>query len=162
MTAAPVDSTTVYFSVLGPLRAWRGTREIDLGPRQCRLILASLSVRAGSPVTVSELMDTMWPDSPPRSAINVIHRSVGALRRLLEPDLPARSPGRWILRHGQGYRLAVDGANLDLARFRLEHARARGLMPIGGDEALNSYLAALETWRGPCLADLDLSATTEP
>ena len=162
MTAAPVDSTTVYFSVLGPLRAWRGTREIDLGPRQCRLILASLSVRAGCPVTVSQLMDTMWPDSPPRSAINIIHRSVGALRRLLEPDLPARSPGRWILRHGQGYRLAVDAANLDLARFRLEHARARGVVPIGDDEALNSYLAALETWRGPCLADLDLSAATEP
>nr|WP_296067404.1 BTAD domain-containing putative transcriptional regulator [uncultured Actinoplanes sp.] len=107
-------------------------------------------------------MDTMWPGAPPRSAINVIHRSVGALRRLLEPDLPARSPGRWILRHGQGYRLAVDGANLDLVRFRLEHARARGVVPIGDGEALNSYLAALETWRGPCLADLDLPATTEP
>jgi len=39
----PVD---VQFSLLGPLRAWRGPAEVDLGPNQQRAVLALLLVRA--------------------------------------------------------------------------------------------------------------------
>src|SRR6516225_7922316 len=39
----PVD---VRFSLLGPMRAWRGPAEVDLGPNQQRAIVALLLVRA--------------------------------------------------------------------------------------------------------------------
>src|SRR3954447_18318596 len=106
------------FSVLGPIRAWRAGAELDRGPRQQRLILAMLLVRAGQPVDLTELVDLLWPADPPPSAVNVVHRYVGILRRLLEPSLPNRSEGRWLLKHGAGYRLDVDDHDLDLLAAR--------------------------------------------
>ncbi|WP_162468016.1 hypothetical protein [Streptomyces adustus] len=33
------------------------------------------------------IVDALWHEDPPATAVNVIHRHVAALRRLLEPDL---------------------------------------------------------------------------
>ena len=41
------------FEVLGPLRAWRGEKAIDLGPLQQRVVLAVLLLQAGRPSAAS-------------------------------------------------------------------------------------------------------------
>ncbi len=92
----------VQFSILGPVRVWRSGKELHLGPKQQRLILAVLLARAGRPVSMHEFTDLLWDGEPPLSAANAVHRYVGTLRRLLEPDLPARSPGRWLARQAGG------------------------------------------------------------
>ncbi|MEU7378943.1 MULTISPECIES: hypothetical protein [unclassified Streptomyces] len=51
-------------------------------------------------------------------AVNVAQRHIGALRRLLEPELPARSPSRWLVRGAGGYHLEVEPGSLDPLRFR--------------------------------------------
>ncbi|MET8449415.1 hypothetical protein ABZV46_19295, partial [Streptomyces sp. NPDC005209] len=53
----------VRFAVLGPVRAWRGRTELDLGGPQERAFLALLLVRAGQPVAVSEIVDVLWGTS---------------------------------------------------------------------------------------------------
>ncbi|MGW5696544.1 AfsR/SARP family transcriptional regulator [Streptomyces asiaticus] len=103
----------VRFEILGTVRAWRGEHELDLGGPQERAFLALLLLRAGHPVPVSEIVDALWGPNPPRSAVNVIRRHVGALRRLLEPGLPARATGRWLIRDAGGYQLVTDGDSLD-------------------------------------------------
>lgn len=45
----------------------------------------------------------MWDDDVPASALNVIHKYVGTLRRLLEPEVPARGTGSYLHRRGNGY-----------------------------------------------------------
>ncbi|SMD14090.1 AfsR/SARP family transcriptional regulator [Kibdelosporangium aridum] len=137
----------VRFAVLGPLRVRLNGAQLALGPRQQRAVLAMLLVNAGQPVLVSDLVDALWPDKAPRSAVNVIHRYVGQLRRLLEPELPPRAEGQWILRSGGAYRLHVDSESADITRFRalIEQARA-----ADGREAVRLFVQALGLWRGRC------------
>src|SRR5216684_5321174 len=80
----------VRFTVLGAVRAWRGEAELDLGPPQQRAILALLLARGGQPTSLSELVDLLWRAGPPASAVNIVHRYVGMLRRVVEPGLPPR------------------------------------------------------------------------
>jgi tetratricopeptide (TPR) repeat protein len=60
-----------------------------------------------------------------------LHRHAGALRRVLEPGLPAAAPGELLVRDAgagaDGYRLLVSADSLDLLRFRelVRRARAR-------------------------------------
>ncbi|MDX6419422.1 MAG: hypothetical protein QOG28_4042, partial [Trebonia sp.] len=106
------------FTVLGAVRAWRGEAELDLGPPQQRAILALLLARGGQPTSLSELVDLLWRADPPASAVNIVHRYVGMLRRVLERGLPSRAAGRWLVRRAGGYRVAADAGALDLLRFQ--------------------------------------------
>ena len=148
----------VRFEVLGPLRMWRGGAEADLGPRQQQLVLALLLARAGRPATLAELVDLLWDDDPPASAVNVVHRYVGLVRRCLEPDLPPRAAGRWLSRQPGGYRLDVDARSLDLLRFR--ELAERGRDAAERQEwapALASWQEACGLWHGPFAAGLEPS-----
>ena len=87
MAASP---SGLSLKILGPLRVWRDGVELDPGPRQQAYLLALLIARAGQPISGEELIDLVWDDDAPASARNVLHKYVGALRRLLEPGLPAR------------------------------------------------------------------------
>jgi DNA-binding SARP family transcriptional activator len=148
------------FTILGPVRVRRGTAEVELGGRQQQVLLAFLLARAGSVVSVTELVGALWDGEPPPSATNSIHRAVGALRRLIEPDLPVRTTGHFLVRLNAGYCLRVDVDTLDLARFRALALRAR---QSGGDaEASTFYDAALALWEGPCAAGLEPVNRTHP
>lgn len=107
LESVPLES--VRFAVLGPVRVWRGETELDPGGPQERAFLALLLVRAGEPVGLDEIVEALWGTSPPRSAVNVVRRHAGSLRRLLEPGLAVRAEGRWLARAAGGYRLVTDG-----------------------------------------------------
>jgi DNA-binding SARP family transcriptional activator/tetratricopeptide (TPR) repeat protein len=145
----------ITFEILGSIRAWRGGVEIELGPPQQRAILALLLAEAGQLVGKEAIIDMLWGDHPPRTVTNVIHRHVGGLRRILEPDLPARANGRILQRQGGGYRIVVADDSLDLAAFRQLREKA-GRHLAAGDHAatIEAYVAALRLWRGPCAADV--------
>ncbi|WP_212999700.1 AfsR/SARP family transcriptional regulator [Winogradskya consettensis] len=138
------------FEVLGPLRVWRGDVELDPGPRQQQRLLAIMLTAAPRPVGTADLVELVWGTEPPGSAVNVIHKYVGRLRRLFESDLPPRAPGRYLLRQGTAYRFRAGPETLDLAAFRRHVAAGR---ESGGQarlsEALEHYGTALRIWRGP-------------
>lgn len=145
--------------ILGPLRLWRGEVELDPGPRQQAAFLAALLARADQPIGRGDLIDLLWEDAPPASALNVIHKYVGALRRVLEPDLSARATGSYLQRRGDGYLFASRGSGLDMVAFRghVEAARhAAGRAEPG--VALDSYVDALALWRGSAGDGLGLGA----
>lgn len=145
----------VRLAVLGAVRAWCGDTELDVGPPQQRAVLALLLARGGHPVSLAELVDLLWAAGPPPSAANIVHRYVGALRRVLEPGLPPRASGRWLVRQGGGYRVAVDAESLDLLRFRSLVKQARATAGHGqAREAVALYVAALALCHGPCAGEL--------
>jgi DNA-binding SARP family transcriptional activator/tetratricopeptide (TPR) repeat protein len=137
----------VRFALLGSVRAWRAGSEVELGPPQQRLLLAVLLAGGGRPVSLDELVDVLWEDNPPPSAVNVIHRYVGALRRVFEPELAARATGTWLIRHAATYSLAVTAESADLLELRDLVEQARDERPA---DAVAKYAAALRLWRGPC------------
>ncbi|WP_262286667.1 BTAD domain-containing putative transcriptional regulator [Micromonospora sp. MA102] len=154
---------TVGFSVLGSIRVVRAGAELRLGARQQRLVLALLLVRGGLPVTLAELVDLLWDEEAPASAANVVHRHVGMLRRLFEPDLPTRAAGRHIHRELSGYRLHADEESLDLLRFRsLNRRAARSLQDGDPESALRHSLDGLRLWRGRCAAGLEPASRLHP
>ncbi|MEH1058304.1 BTAD domain-containing putative transcriptional regulator [Micromonospora sp. CPCC 206171] len=152
-------TSPLSFAVLGPVRAWRGQSEIDLGTRQQRLILALLLARAGGAVSVAELVDLLWESDPPPSAVNVVHRHIGMLRRRFEPGLPTRAAGSVLIRDGAEYRLWIDGESLDLRRFRRLVAQAAG---SSGEPAVELYREALALWRDRCAAGLQTGGRAHP
>lgn len=152
----------MWFTVLGPVRAWRGPQEIDLGPPQQRTVLALLLAHAGQPVSVSEMVDAMWGPEPPGSAVNAVHRSIGLLRRALEPGLPLRETGRWLSRTGGGYRLDADADAVDLLRFRRLMARARTTSPDDPSARITLFGQALDLWQGPVAAGTELGLREHP
>jgi DNA-binding SARP family transcriptional activator len=147
----------LQFSMLGPVRAWRGPVELDLGPNQQRAILALLLIRANRLVSVDDLVELLWEGEPPASALNVIHKYIGAIRRMLEPDLAARASGRWLSRHGTAYRLDVDEGMSDLMSFR-RMVRDAGSAHAANQsaDALDLLSEALGLRRGACGEGLDL------
>ncbi|MDY7087393.1 MAG: BTAD domain-containing putative transcriptional regulator [Actinomycetota bacterium] len=152
--------TTAQFQILGSVRVLNGTAELDIGGRQRRLMLAALLARAGSVVSVNELIDAIWDDDPPTSAVNVVHRYIGALRRLIEPDLPVRATGSYLVRQASGYQLQLTTETFDLLRFRALVSQAASTSdPI---RAVIVYTEALSLWRGRCAAGLEPNPHTQP
>jgi DNA-binding SARP family transcriptional activator len=143
------SGSSLRLQILGPLRVWRDQVELDTGPRQQRCLLALLLAREGQPISKAGLIEQIWGADAPPSAVNVIQKYVGALRRLLEPGLQLRSEGSYLLRSGTGYRFTADARTLDLVAFRRRVSAARASRAAGREaEALDHYVAALGLWRG--------------
>lgn len=135
--------------ILGPLRVIQHGTEVDSGPNQQRCLLALLLAREGHPISMNELLELLWGSDSPPTAVNVIHKYVGQLRRLLEPGLPPRATGAFLARHGNGYRFTAGPHTLDLVRFRELVAEASaGAARNEPDEALERYAEALRLGAG--------------
>src|SRR3954447_18648095 len=134
-------------SVLGPVRAWIGDRQVDLGPGRQRAVFAVLAAHAGRLVSRDELISAIWGDSPPATAAGSIYTYVSGLRRALTPGLLTSASG--------GYLLRVDPAGLDADQFQQLRSQSAELIAAGHDRAAADRLdEALGLWRGDAYATL--------
>ncbi|HEY0499527.1 MAG TPA: BTAD domain-containing putative transcriptional regulator, partial [Kutzneria sp.] len=145
--------SSFWWTVLGPVRGRRAGREARLGSPQRRALMALLLARAGQPLTMAEITRALWRCDPPELAANVVQGHVGAIRRMLEPDLPRRATGRWLLPAPGGYRLAMTAETLDLLRFR---ALTAGQPPLG------NLVAALALATGEIAEDVPAEVRSHP
>ncbi|MFD3406584.1 BTAD domain-containing putative transcriptional regulator [Kribbella sp. NPDC058693] len=138
------------FTVLGPVRAWRGEREVELGSRQPRAVLAALLLHEGTDTSIAELVDVVWGggDIPP-TGTQVIRTYVHRLRRALEPGQSAADS--IITSTTIGYRLRTDPASVDLGCFQQLLAVAEAAAPV---DALDQLRRAIALWTGPVLAGI--------
>ncbi|WP_345638073.1 ATP-binding protein [Rugosimonospora acidiphila] len=142
---------------------WRGGAEVDTGPRQQAYLLALLLLRAGHSVSSSELIDLVWGETVPASALNILQKYVGTVRRLVEPNLPARAPGSYLHRTDTGYRFDDGRVQLDLTEFRRLLRLARAAVDTDRlDEAADTYEKALSRWRGSVGDGLPITNAASP
>lgn len=109
--------------VLGPLEAIVDGRAVPLGARKQQLVLAVLAVNAGHQVSVEQLVDELWPDDPPASAVPNVRSYAAALRRILHA-MGAHGGGARVTRRGSGYVLELGDSLFDFQAFQV--ARANG------------------------------------
>lgn len=130
--------------VLGPIGAEIDGNSLHLSKARHREILGLLVAAHGRTVSTDRLVDELWEDAP-AGAVGAVRTFIGELRRIIEPNRPARTPPTMLVTKGTGYALKLDLAAVDL--WQVEHAvDASGGM---GSEARESLLTiALAEWRG--------------
>ncbi|MFD1148555.1 AfsR/SARP family transcriptional regulator [Saccharothrix hoggarensis] len=137
------------FGVLGPLQVLADGRQLVIGRKGMRGLLAMLVLEANRVVPIDEIVDSLWADDPPATARTIVHGYVSRLRRMLEQADPAGSAR--ILTTPPGYQLSVDPWRLDFHRARQLVAGARGKpAPIRAQLLRES----LGLWRGQVLTDV--------
>lgn len=141
------------FGVLGPLRVVVGGEVRPIGPRKHRILLASLLLRANRPVHIDELIDRLWPASPPKGARRTVQTYAMRLRRELG------TAGLLIKTRPEAYSIELPEELLDLGRFVELTARAARQRAAGDPAAARESLRqALEQWRGAPLGDVPSAA----
>jgi YVTN family beta-propeller protein len=137
----------VEFGVLGPIEVRRDGRELPLGGRKQRALLALLLLHANEAVSRDRLIDGVWGERPPPTVARTLDAYVSRLRKLLGEGRLSRRPA--------GYQLRVEPGELDLVRF--QGLREEGREQLARGEAANAAAtlhSALSLWRGAALADM--------
>jgi DNA-binding SARP family transcriptional activator len=139
------------FRILGPLEVWDGGREVSLGGRKPRALLAVLLLHANEVVPNDRLIDDLWGEDLPERAVDGVRVIVSRLRKALPQDvLATRSPG---------YVLRIEADALDVHRFELLVDEGRSLLAQGlAADASERLRDALSLWRGAPLADFTYEA----
>ncbi|MGW4467085.1 tetratricopeptide repeat protein [Micromonospora sp. NPDC004704] len=141
--------------VLGRLRVWHGDRELDTGPPARRLVLGVLALNAGRLTTRRELIESLWGERPPSSAVNVLHTHAKHLRRLLDPQRSPRGQDGVLSTVGDGYLLRLPDDALDLHRFRRMVSAAQAAEGNGDPGRAAAVLSeALRLWEDDPLCDV--------
>ncbi|WP_250007899.1 BTAD domain-containing putative transcriptional regulator [Actinoplanes sp. M2I2] len=124
----------MLFRVLGPTELPGAL--VAAKPRLVALLLLTAGNR---PVSLDVLVDEVWPQRPPASAVANIRTYLSGLRKLFPERISSDSGG---------YRFDVAEGELDLAEFGTLVAAGRKAAVERPAVALAGLGAALELWRG--------------
>ena len=131
----------VSAKVLGTLQIRRGSEVLSaqqLGGPKSRQILEILLLHLGSAVSKGTLIDMLWMESAPSTAVSTLESYVSVLRRCLQPGQGKRG----VLKTATGgYLLDADLIDLDLARFDSLLIRAEQCTGQGAAELFREALA---------------------
>jgi DNA-binding SARP family transcriptional activator/Tfp pilus assembly protein PilF len=117
-------------------------------------VLAVLLLRSGEVVSTDQLIDEVWPGSPPAKSVNLVSGYVHKLRRLIgDPQ------GRVLATHSPGYKMLVAVDDLDARQFTRLAAEGRQALFAGDNPRAAGLLGeALGLWNGSrALPDVPLS-----
>ncbi len=145
-TDAAEPAAALRFSVLGPVRAWRGDEPLPTGSPQQRALLAALLLREGRTATAHELIDALWGEEPPSQALAAVRTYASRLRKVLDAGALVSESG------GYAVRGLAEGA-LDLAVAQDLAAEAEKAKSAGDlCHARQALGRALALWDGEVLA----------
>lgn len=149
------EPDSITLGLLGPLLLMRGEKVVTPSAPKLRQVLSLLAVQANSVTRVDQLVEELWEESPPQSALTTVQTYIYQLRKLLKlDDKPAAyrtgGPAQALLSHPGGYILQLpDLENIDANQF--EHLARRGRQELLGarvEAASEAFRAALSLWRG--------------
>ena len=122
-----------------------------IGGAKERLVLALLALRAGEVVSRDALVDALWGEDPPATAVKTLQGHVARVRRSLE----AAGMADVLATRAPGYVLSVPADAIDATGFERHATAGRGALADGDAStgAAAELAAALGLWRGDALAD---------
>jgi DNA-binding SARP family transcriptional activator/pimeloyl-ACP methyl ester carboxylesterase len=136
------------FRILGPLEVTSDGAPLALGGGKQRALLAVLILNAGRTVARSRLIDDLWGERVPETAVKMVQIYVSQLRKAMpEEVLVTRAPG---------YALDVVPHDVDLHRAEQMLVDGRAALEAGDPDVASATLCdALALWRGPALAEFE-------
>ncbi|MFE0823700.1 BTAD domain-containing putative transcriptional regulator [Streptomyces sp. NPDC058847] len=139
--------------LLGAVRVREYGQEIMVGPPKQQAVLGVLAARLGETVSIEEIVDAVWGEQVPPTAVNAVHTYVAGLRRELQLPRQARCSNHALVSQGDGYALWLRPESVDARTFERRQAEARQLAARGEHHsALDRLESALELWRGDAYA----------
>ncbi|MFH8293623.1 BTAD domain-containing putative transcriptional regulator [Streptomyces sp. NPDC018059] len=149
------------FRVLGPLEISLDGRSLPAprGPK-VRQVLSLLLMDPSGHVNNAAIIEELWGQDVPRTAISTIRTHIYHLRRALEQNAagltpPGTVPDQLIVTRQSGYSLCPDGVRLDSARFLAQAREGDRLLKAGDYAGASDRLReALDLCRGATLADV--------
>lgn len=153
----PSANRSIRLGLLGPLSLMRGGRPITPSAPKLRLVLSLLAVQANAVTRVDQLIEELWEESPPPSALTTVQTYIYQLRKLLklddqpstldDEDTPTKPA---LLSHPGGYILQLpDLADIDANLFEQLSRRGRAeLLSAHVEAAAETFREALGLWRG--------------
>jgi predicted ATPase/DNA-binding SARP family transcriptional activator len=141
-----VTGPACRFGVLGPLLFERDSSVVTVPAGRQRSLLALLLWADGAPLSRDRLVDELWGDRAPASAVSALHVHMSKLRALL---------GDLLVHESGGYILKTSDCALDLREFEslIEQARAEP------EKSRALLTEALAVFRGEPLGDVDAERT---
>src|ERR671936_2808401 len=100
----------VFFGILGPLVVGSSTTPIALRGARQRELVALLLLHLGEVVSRDAIVDELWEETPPATAVKVLQNAVSQVRRALPEGASLRT-------EAGGYVLDVDPDAVDAHRF---------------------------------------------
>lgn len=126
----------MHYAILGPVRLVINGEPRPIRSRNLSIILATLLVKAGSIVTVDDLIGEVWAQ-PPQRARDAIYVHISKLRQ----QLGDKSQGDVIWSQFPGYLMRLQGEQLDLQLFHRHRIDGHRHM-VNGD-----YRSAAREWK---------------
>lgn len=132
------------FRLLGPVGVWDADRPVRVGGPRPRTVLAALLLRPGHVVSDDTLIEFLWDDQPPQSAVGRLQQCVWSLRGALGKELIERQAPGYVIRTGLHW--------VDHAAFVNAADRGRAALAAGDAATASAELhTALDLWRGTAL-----------
>jgi DNA-binding SARP family transcriptional activator len=141
--------------ILGPLEVVHEGERIALGGAKHRALVALLALHAPNPVSCDRLIDELWGERPPHSALHAIQVYVSGIRMALRAGGARDDVVRTCL---SAYALDVAQEQIDARRFeRLIHD-GRAVAAEDPRRARELLEDALALWRGSPLTEAEQAA----
>ncbi|MEU4117720.1 AfsR/SARP family transcriptional regulator [Kitasatospora sp. NPDC028055] len=143
------------FRILGRLSVTSDLADCTPTAPMVRRVLAQLLLCANNIVTLDAIIDELWGDKPPKSAVPTAQTYIYQLRRQFEPWLPNGKAEQALATCGTGYVLQLNPGQLDLEAYVRLAEQGRLALAAGDPAAARQLLRqALDLWSGPALADV--------
>ena len=151
----------MQFNLLGPIQVVdKGHVRTPSSPKQ-RTVLSLLLLRSNELVSTEALVEELWRDRSPPSAMSTLQTYIYQLRKMFlngnhDPH------GQILLTKTTGYLLRLQPVQLDIHHFGELARQGREALADGRTERASTLLhKALNLWRGPALADVEAGPRLE-
>jgi LuxR family maltose regulon positive regulatory protein len=139
----------VFIEDLGRVRIDVGERTLEANEirRKVLALLALLLTRSDWTATREEVVDNLWPDLDPPSALNSLNQTVYFLRRVFEPEYREETSPGYVQQDGEA--IWLDSQLIDA-----RSARCMGIIRgIAGDPGPEESLSLAREYRGKFAID---------
>src|SRR6266480_6782016 len=124
----PIGDQSLKIYLLGPFRLvvdGRVLTERQWSRRKPALLIKLLALQPHHQLHREQMVELLWPDSDPESAINNLHKAIHLARHALEPELKSAADSHFILTRGQQIFLSAPGKlSIDIDAFEQQAAEA--------------------------------------